>query len=257
MQVIAANVPNARNERLAVVRSAATALLLLLAGGMLAWLCLGTPLVNQFVPHFIPDGRPTAVQMAVGVGVWGFAILVPAGFVLIGFARVAATIEAASALRPTAITPRLAKALGPEHLAATDLLLPGGRRIHELVLGPFGILVLGDVPPASATRHVGTRWEVRDNRGRWIPVEAPVDRAARDAERVKGWLATHDRDFVVRVYAAIVSDDPGIERTPACAVIPTASLAGWLEALPVQRGLTAERREQLVELIRSVAQPSR
>ena len=253
MQVIAADVPNARSERLAVLRSAATAVLLLLAGGMLAWLCLGTPLVNQF----IPNGRPTAMQTAIGVGVWGFAILVPAGFVLIGFARAAATIEAAAALRPTAVTPRLAKALGPEHLAATDLLRPGGRRIHELVLGPFGIVVLGDVPPASATRHVGTSWEVRDGRGRWIPVEAPVDRAARDAERVKGWLTSHDRDFVVKVYAAIISDDPRIDRSPACAVVRTADLAGWLEALPVQRGLTAERRERLVELLRSIAQPAR
>jgi hypothetical protein len=253
MQVIAADAPNARKERVAVLRSAATAILLLLAGAMLAWLCLGTSLVNQF----IPAGRPSMTQMAVGVGVWGFAIVVPAGFFLIGFARVAATVEAVGALRPTAVTPRLAKALGPDHLAATDLLLPGGRRIHELVLGPFGIVVLGDVPPASMTRHVGTRWEVRDNRGRWIPVEAPVERAARDAERVKGWLATHDRDFIVRVYAAIISDDRSIERTPGCAVVATADLAGWLEALPVQRGLTAERRERLVELIRSVARPSR
>jgi hypothetical protein len=253
MQVIAADVPNARRGRIAVARSALTAVLLLVSGAMLAWLCLGTSLVNQF----IPDGRPSTMQMAIGVGVWGFAILVPAAFVLFGFARVASTIEAASALRPTAVTPRLAKALGPDHLAATDLLLPGGRRIHELVLGPFGIVVLGDVPPSSMARHVGSRWEVRDSRGHWIPVEAPVDRAARDAERVKGWLSTHDRDFVVRVYAAIISDDPRIDRTPTCAVIRPADVAGWLEALPSQRGLTAERRERLVELVRSVAQPSR
>ena len=63
-------------ERIAVVRSAATAILLLLAGALLAWLCLGTSLVNQF----IPAGRPSMMQMAVGVGVWGFAIIVPAGF---------------------------------------------------------------------------------------------------------------------------------------------------------------------------------
>ena len=34
-----------------------------------------------------------------------------------------------------------------------------------------------------------------------------MDRAARDAERVRGWLGTYDRDFLVRVYAAIVTDD--------------------------------------------------
>ena len=249
MQVIVADVPRSRAERRAVVRSAATAVLLLLAGVLLGWLCLGTPLINSF----IPDGRPSALQTAMGVMAWGFAILVPAGFLLIGIARVASTIDAAGALRSTAVTPTLARSLGPDHLAATDLLLPGGRRIHELVLGPFGIVVLGDVPPPGDSRHVGTRWEIRGARGRWVPIEAPLDRASRDAERVRGWLTTHDRDFLVRVYAAVVTDDPRVERTQTCAVVRTADLAGWLEALPTQRGLTEERRESLVELIRSVA----
>jgi len=252
MQVIAAHRSSAR-DRLSIVRSAATALLLLAAGAMLAWLCLGTSLMAGF----IPTGRPSGAQMAVGVAAWGFTILVPAAFVLIGFARIAATIDQAVALRPRAITPKLAKSLGQDHLAATDLVLPGGRRIHELVLGPYGIVVLGDVPPPSMSRFVGSRWEMRDNRGRWIPIEGPLDRAARDAERVKSWLASDDRDFLVRVYAAIVSDDRRIERTPACAVVPPAELGRWLEALPVQRGLTADRRERLVELIRSVARPAR
>ena len=82
------------------------------------------------------------------------------------------------------------------------------------------------------------------------PDRGPVERAARDAERVRGWLATDDRDFLVRVYAAIVTEDPRVERSPTCAVVPPAELAAWLEALPLQRGLNAERREPLVELIR-------
>ena len=172
---------------------------------------------------------------------------------IIGIARIVGTFEGLAELRPNAITPTLAKALGPDHVAATNLVVPGGRRIHEMVLGPFGIVVLGDVPPPNLSRHVGPRWEVRGPRGRWIPVEAPVDRATRDAERVRGWLATDDRDFLVKVYAAIVTDDRSIERTPACAVIRPQELAGWLEALPPQRGLHEDRRERLVELIRSVA----
>jgi len=86
-----------------------------------------------------------------------------------------------------------------------------------------------------------------------VPIEAPLDRAARDAERVRGWLATDDRDFLVKVYAAIVTDDERVERTSTCAVVRTHELAAWLEALPGQRGLTAARREHLVELLRSVA----
>ena len=114
--------------------------------------------------------------------------------------------------------------------------------------------MLGDVPPASMTRHVGQRWEMRDDRGRWIPIENPVQRAERDAERVRGWLATEDRDFL----------RPGLRRArhrgraawsgpPACAVVAPSELAGWLEALPTQRGLTGARREHLVELVRSLA----
>ncbi len=249
MQVIAADVPNSRAGRIAVYRTAATAVLLLLTGAMLGWLCLGTPLVHSF----IPDGRPSPLQFMVGALAWGVAILVPAAFVIIGFARMAAAFDAAAALNPHTVTPTLAKALGPDHLAATQLVLPGGRRIHELVLGPFGIVVLGDVPPPAMSRHVGTRWEVRGSRGRWIPIEAPLDRAARDAERVRGWLSTDDRDFLVRVYAAVVTSDERVERTPTCAVVKPGELGAWLEALPAQRGLTPVRRERLVELIRSVA----
>jgi hypothetical protein len=84
-------------------------------------------------------------------------------------------------------------------------------------------------------------------------MEAPLDRATRDAERVRGWLAGDDRDVLVRVYAVIVTDDHQIERSPACAVVSSSQLAAWITALPPQRGLTTDRRERLVEQIRSVA----
>jgi hypothetical protein len=251
MQVIVASSRVTRSDRVALARSAALSVLLVTAGVALAWLCLGTPIISTFVPN----GRPSTVQATVGILAWGVAILIPAGLTILGFARFVATVESAQALRPRTMTPRLASSLGPDHLAATDLVLPGGRRIHELVLGPFGLVVLGDVPPANVSRHVGPRWEVKGERGRWIPIEAPLDRASRDAERVRGWLATEDRDFLVRVYTAIVTEDRRVERTPTCAVVTPGALGGWLEALPVQRGLTAERRERLVELIRSVAIP--
>ena len=61
-----------------------------------------------------PDGRPTPSRRCVGgIAVWGFAIVVPAAFLIIGFARLASPIEAATALRPRRVTPTLAKALGP------------------------------------------------------------------------------------------------------------------------------------------------
>jgi hypothetical protein len=252
MQVISVNSSGSLVERIAVARSVLIAVLLLAAGLALAWLCLGTPLVSGFIPY----GRPSPAQVAVGVLAWGFALLLPGAFLLMGIARMASALETLAATRPRRVTPHLAQALGADHLAATDVLLPGGRHVHEMVLGPFGIAVLGDVPPRSATRHVGARWEIRDDRGRWIPIEDPVQRTSRDAERVRSWLGADDRDFLVRVYAAIVTDDAGIERLPGCAVVAPRELEAWLEALPMQRGLTTQRREHLAALVRGLAEAS-
>jgi hypothetical protein len=253
MQVIAVPTATSLADRLLLVRSTLVGILLLVAGAALGWLCLGTPLVTSFVPY----GRPDPLEVAGGIVVWAFAIVIPAAFLIMGVARLVSIAEAISASRPRQVTPHLARAMGPDHLAATNLVLPGGRRLHELVLGPFGMAVLGDVPPRQATRHVGSRWEMRDGRGRWIPIESPVQRASRDAERVRSWLATDDRDFLVRVYAAIVTDDATIERSPDCAVVRPADLSAWLDALPAQRGLTPQRRDHLVELVRSLAAAQR
>lgn len=252
MQVIAVSASGSLADRVSVARSFAVAILLLVAGIALAWLCLATPLVSNFVPY----GRPSPVEIASGILVWGFAIVVPAAFLVMGLARMASLLDALAASRPSRVTVQLAEALGADHMAATDLVLPGGRRIHAMVFGPFGLVVLGDVPPRSATRHVGGRWEIRNDRGRWIPIENPVQRATRDAERVRAWLAADDRDFLVRVHAAIVTDDSTVERSPNCAVVPSAQLAAWLEALPGQRGLTPQRRERLTEMVRLLAADS-
>jgi hypothetical protein len=249
MQILAGSNTMTRADRFAVARSALSGILLVVAGLLVGWLCIGTPLVQALVP----SGRPTAAETATGVIAWGFAIVVPAAFMIMGVARIASIVDTAIALRPKNATSRLAKALGPEYVGATGLVIPGGRRLHELVLGPFGILVIALVPPKNITRHVGNRWEIRDDRGRWLPIEAPVDRATRDAERVRGWLASDDRDFIVRVYAAIITDDPTVERTPACAVVSPTDLAEWILALPVQRGLNDERRARLAEQIAEVA----
>ena len=249
MQVIAAAPPIALSARIALARSAVVAILLVVSGASLAWLFVATPLVNVLMPA----GQASTAYAAIAILAWVVAIVVPAGLLLIGVARIAETVEAAAALKPRALSPALRAALGPDQLAATDLRLPGGRRVHELVLGPFGIIVIGEVPPRSISRAVGSRWEVRDERGRWIPVEGPVDRATRDAGRVRGWLASEERDFVVRVYAAVITDDPRVSRTATCAVVPPVDLAAWLGGLPSQRGLTTERRARLGELVREAA----
>ncbi len=249
VQVITAGQPLGREHRVAVVRGAVAAAMLVTAGLVVGWLAVGTPFIEQFMPGL----RPTPTQTAIGVFAWSFALLVPVGFLLLGAARAVTAVDHALALRPGAHTPRLARALPDDYIVATHLRLPDGRRVAELVLGPFGVAVLGDVPPPSVTRHAGQGWEVRAGRGRWTPIESPLDRTTRDMERVKRWLGGEHRDFVVRVHAAIVTPDTTVERTTTCAVIAPDQVPGWLAALPPQRGLTAQRREQLADEIRAVA----
>jgi hypothetical protein len=80
-------------------------------------------------------------------------------------------------------------------------------------------------------------------------MENPLDRAARDAERVRRWFASVDRDYVLKVFAALVTTESTIERTPTCAVLTPEQVPGWLAALPPSRALTPDRRDELVEQI--------
>ena len=107
------------------------------------------------------------------------------------------------------------------------------------------------VYPGGAARRHGDRWEVRVSAGGWMPIENPLERAARDAERVRRWVAHEDRDHVVKVYAAVVSADPSVERTPTCAAVTVDQVPAWLAALPAQRSLTADRQARIAELVTS------
>jgi hypothetical protein len=249
MQVIQAASPITRADRLSVVRAGALSVVLLAGGAAAAWIFVSTPLIGSFVP----EGRPTVVQVGAGMTVWALAIIAPTGLMVLGLVRLFRSYEAATALRQTGYTPSLERSLGPEHVAIVNLILPGGRRVSEMVMGPFGVVVLGEMPPPKASRHVGSRWEMRGRGGRWVTMETPVERASRDAERVRAWLGEDDRDFLVRVYAAVVTGDKRVERTATCAVVAPDELLGWLLALPVQRGLTPGRRERLIGYIRTGA----
>jgi hypothetical protein len=69
-----------------------------------------------------------------------------------------------------------------------------------------------------------------------------LERAARDAEGVRRWFADEDRDFVVKIYAAVVSSDQAVERSATCAVIEPSQIPAWLRSLPAQRSLTEPAR---------------
>jgi hypothetical protein len=189
----------------------------------------------------------------VGGLVWGVSLVAPPCFAIVGFIRlwqVGGVILRKPVPGPVA---RAAKLLTDDYLVAPSLEMPDGRRLRNVVVGPFGLAVIGEAPPKAITRRHGSSWEVRRADGRWIPLEDPVDRTARDAERLRRWIGTEERDFIVKVYAAFVTDDPTITRTPLCAVIGPNEVAPWLTALPAQRSLYDTRRDDLIDRIRGLA----
>jgi hypothetical protein len=190
--------------------------------------------------------RPGPTQVALGVVAWAVALTAPACFVIVGSVRLAQAVEPLGRRRRPSVS-SLAGTLSDQYVAATSVRLPEGRVIPELVIGPHGVAIFEELPPAAASRHAGGRWEVRLTDGHWIPLENPLDRAARDADRVRRWLATDDRDFVVKVYAAVIDPQVALPRTPTCAVITRDQVPAFLAALPPQRSLTPSRLQRIVE----------
>ena len=221
---------------------------LIVAGLSLAYVAFATPVLSMI----LPTGRPSAGQMAAGMAIWAFALVAPAACILAGTSRLARLLAAMRARVSHHSPTHRALASLPDVVVATGLTLPDGRGVPDLVLGPFGAAVVRDLPPTSLTRVHQGGWQLRTQRG-WIPIENPLDRTVRDAERVRRWLAHDDADFVVKVYSAVVGPTPTVQRTPACAVLTPDQLAPWVAALPAQRSLTPGRRDVMLDLVREAA----
>lgn len=223
---------------------------LLVVGGItLAYLAFATP----FLADLVPSGRLDATQTAVGIAIWSAALVAPAGFVLIGTSRLARILGAARRRMPRRSPYHTSiGALPDDVVVARGLTLPDGRPISDLLVGPFGAAVIRELPPQAVTRVRNGHWELRTAR-RWVPLENPLDRATRDAERVRRWLAHDDTDFVVKTYAAVVAAGHAVARTTTCAVLTPDDLAAWIAALPAQRSLNAGRRERILDIVRRSA----
>ena len=209
---------------------------------------------ENFIDRFMPTGRPTTYQLVAGALAWTFALTAPAGFGLVGVSRLVTAYERWRARRPR-VTPavRLRRAIGDDHIVATGVRLPDGSRVlPELVVGPFGAAIIEELPPPAAVMSRGVRsWEVRVGNGQIRTIENPLTLAAHDAERVRAWLTPDDSDHVIKVYAAVVGNDPRVERTSSVALIEPTQVAAWLSSLPPQKTLDASRRDRLVREIRA------
>jgi hypothetical protein len=215
----------------------------LVAAGLVAdYLTIATPFVASLVPETAPNG-----SAGIGLGVWGFALVAGAALLVAGTDRLARLVAAmrrgAEGRGPAA----RALAAGADDVAvASRVLMRDGLPIPELVIGAFGAAVVHQMPSSRLIRH-GARWETRTSDG-WVPMDDPLEAAARDADRVRRWISLADLDFVVRVYAAVVVDDRTIQRSPFCATLTPEQIPGWVAALPRQRTLTKARRDRLLAL---------
>lgn len=220
--------------------------LLVDAGLAMAYLTIATPVVSDLVPASA-SGRGS---MAIGFGVWSFSLIAGGALLAAGTTRLA-TIVASVKRRDSGGGPA-ARALGApsEELAVASNVIPReGRPVPELVVGPFGVAVIHELPSVRRARQGPAGWEARSGDG-WEPMDDPLDAAMRDAERVRRWLAGADLEFVVRVYAALVVSDRMLQRSPTCAVIGPSQIPAWIASLPRQRTLTAGRRTRLLAMTR-------
>jgi hypothetical protein len=233
----------------AIVAGTIVGSILVVGGLFLGWVAYATPVLTGLSSQGV---RTSALQMAIGAVVWGFALVGPASFAIVGALRIGQVARAITAKPPVRVLTRAAPLIDDSCVAATDVRLPDGRVIRNLVIGPFGMVVISELPAAALLRHHGLAWEVRGPNGRWHHIENPLERAARDAERVKSWITSAERDFLVKVYAAVVTDDPTIERTPQCAVVGPTELPAWLGSLPPSRAITPDRRTDLIEAVRAL-----
>lgn len=251
MQVLASNRSKAgRPSRVGVLTALGVGSALVAAAGVLVYLVFG----ENFVDRFMPTGRPTTYELVAGALAWTFALTAPAGFGLVGVARLATAFDRWRARRPR-MTPamRLRRAIGDDHVVATGVRLPDGSRVvPELVVGPFGAAIIEELPPPGAVMSRGVRsWEVRIGNGHIRTIENPLERAAHDAERVRAWLSPDDSDHVIKVYAAVVGKDPRVERSAAVALIEPSQVAEWLSSLPPAKSLDSGRRDRIVREIRA------
>ena len=251
MQVIASERPVAGlPSRFDIARALVVGGFLVVGATVLGYLVFST----EFLGQFMPSGRATATQVATGALAWTFALTAPAGFGLVGLVRLGSAVERYSARRrpPTPVV-AIARTVADDHAVATRVRLPDGSRIvPELVIGPFGAAVIEQLPPAGAVISRGPRsWEVRLADGKPHLIDHPLERAARDAERVRTWFASDDSDHVVKVYAAVVGTDPAVSRIPSCAYISPDQVGPWLASLPPQRSFDPDRRDRVIKLVRA------
>jgi hypothetical protein len=218
--------------------------------GAVAWLVFATPLLANLLD--LRNGGPMAP--VIGAAALAVALTAPAAFAIVGIARLGGAATRARVARgSTTPVTRKAAQLPEGCTVIPRIWLPDGRWIPDVVVGPHGVAIFESLPPAAASRRTGDRWEVRFSDRTWRPIENPLQKAARDADRLRRHLDAQERDFVVRVQAAVLGDPGTVGRVDGCSVVAPDDVPAWLAALPAQRGLSPDRLAHVRELLADLA----
>jgi hypothetical protein len=206
------------------------------------WLvCLA--LTTRTVAVLVEAVAPGADSATIGYLAWAAMLAAPAGLVLLGtdrLARMLATVRSGLWRRRP---PDSLAGLPADVSVIKGVRLDDGRPAPTLLLGGFGMAVVRGLPAATRKER---RLAAEQDHGSLDPRDA----VTRDAERMRRWLSQREVDFVVRVYAAVVSTDESLTRSASCAVVTTEQLPAWIASLPRQRSLTLDRRARLLDWLR-------
>lgn len=191
---------------------------------------ISTPLVSTLASAF----RPATGQPMQAVFAWSAAIAAPMVLVLLGTGRLARLLAMVRTGRWWRTRRDPFAGLPAEIIVARDITLDEGRTTATMLMGPFGIAVVHEASPGELTE-----WD------------DPRETVARDAERARRWLQQRDVDFVVRIYAALVTPETSLPRTTTCAVLTAEQMPAWIASLPRQRSLTPDRCARIMGMLRA------
>lgn len=123
------------------------------------------------------------------------------------------------------------------------MALDDGRSAPSMLVGPFGVVVVQE------TQDVQILIDATRTGSRLASWDDPREAAGREADRVRRWIGQHDHDFVVRVYAVLVTPEPVLARTTTCSVVAASDLGAWVDALPRQRSFSPDRQARLAAML--------
>lgn len=191
----------------------------------LAYVALATPIVTRLVL----SGRISSSGSAVFALAVAMIATIPLSLATAGIARLLDAFRIALEPRSSVLR-RVAGGLGYDTPFA-PLAIPNGCVVPQVAVGRFGAVVCRRAPGVGSVGRFGDRWEV-DVEGEWMPLELPSRKTRLGSAADGTHLGSDDRNFVVNVYAAVVTAPHEVDRAPWASVLRPDQILPYLAGLP-------------------------